>query len=119
MTASMPIRVKRWVVRFGALGITPTIEQDDSRTWTLTIPPEMLPEDSAFGVTFTQRRNKRMRTDIELVLEGEKENPKDLLKALGMLAKTIGSKDKPSITKENQSARSNSVETRRATVIRV
>ncbi len=117
--AELPARIKRFVVLMDVAHIPYVIDRQDERRWMMTVEPEGLRENDALGVVFTRCRNGRMRTEIELVIDGERVDTHSLYEAISRLGQRLGSTRESAVTSASPGTRSNSVETRRATVIRV
>jgi len=124
-TNSIPVRIMRYVVMLRRFAGVKTERTGDSQNrWTVRVVSlegrGELPEGTSLAVVFVIRGRKRMTTDIELMIDGEKQPVGDLSTALSKLLTDNPKADgMSSVSSSAKAARSNSVETRRSTVIRV
>lgn len=119
MTEDLPARIQHYVLLLRRCGAAANVTEDEPGKWTMTVDPGDLPEGDALGAFFTRRPNGKLRTDFELVIDGEKQDAKSLMEAILRLGQRAGTSGTSAVTSAASASRSNSVETRRASVIRV
>lgn len=122
----LPARIRRFAIAMNRFGMGFTLEPvpNEPGQWVMNLTELMdgmqVPEGCALAIVYKLRGAKKTATDINLVIDGEPVKVPDMTSALMKMMGRAGKADGMSaVTSAAGSARSNSVETRRASVIRV
>lgn len=116
----LPVRVYSDVVRLKRAGIDANVEFDGDKRWTLTMEHEDMLAGDHFKIIHKRRRSGRIATTFDLVLDGEKQNVKNLIQALlRMMGTKKSSGGTSAVSGVAGAARTTSTEVRQASVYRV
>lgn len=123
---NVPARVRRfiWVLCRYDIGFRLVQDPENPRVWLMSLTElpggAELPEGCALAITYRLHPRRKTSSDVSLVLDGEPVEVDDLSSALlKMMQHKPKSGGMSAVTGSSGSARSNAVETRRQSVIRV
>jgi hypothetical protein len=121
-TPPIPMRVRKWLTTFEKIdGIEPAMSWDEeTHSWLMLIHHEDGDSYLTFGTTFRRRKNGKIKRTYDLVINDEKIDVKDMTDAIRKIFDhTQHNSNSTPVTGPAKASRSNSVESRRASVIRV